>query len=83
MSEVRYRYELDAAALDYILKLLGTRPHDEVRGLYDHFLRGKMEQEREQEIIAAQQSANNMGVVAGLARPPQQLANGEVRQQGG
>jgi|KBSMisStaDraftv2_1062788.scaffolds.fasta_scaffold1595032_2 hypothetical protein len=48
MNEVMYRYEISAQTLDYLLKVLDTRPHGEVRAVYDQLLRGKMEQDQEQ-----------------------------------
>jgi hypothetical protein len=55
MNEPLYRYEFDTPALDYLLKILGMRPHDEVRGMIDHLLRGRMEQDQERR-AAEQQS---------------------------
>jgi hypothetical protein len=48
MNEMMYRYEISASTLDYLLKVLGTRPHDEVRSVYDQLVRGKIEQDQEQ-----------------------------------
>ena len=45
MNEPTYRFEFSAQVLDYILKVLDTRPHGEVRPVVDQLLRGRMQQD--------------------------------------
>ena len=67
MGEVMYRYEVSAATLEYILKVLGTRPHDEVRPVIDQLLRGRMEQDQERNVD--------------LSKPPRYQIDGGMPEQ--
>jgi len=69
MNETMYRYEMSLATLEYLLKILGARPHDEVRQVYDQLLRGRIEQDQERE--------REGGAIEGSRTP---LLNGQSAQ---
>jgi hypothetical protein len=73
MSEMVYRYEISAQTLDYLLKVLDTRPHGEVRAVYDQLLRGTLQQDEEQReapVVPSDVMLHNIAQANGQMNPP-------------